>query len=292
MTHEKNQTNFKKFEERLYNLLGENNITTTRLSSSLKLDPSTISKCLKEKRIPSGKILILIADYFDVSIDYLVGRSDYITPEVEALSIHSELDLSENALAKLIANIKAFQETAAESVEDEYKKYTENFFSSSILYSLMYYGFVTCCKNDTLLIMDSALTLFKPLRPFLINVLDNKLSILAASSVEYYDNNPQNLLNDFCKKCDSFIPVADIDKLKSVSSPTATAAILRHSESALIKNLFNMYLGFFRNLTPEQITKFLKEHLYEIYEICINKSDPNSPDTLIIDFEKLESILK
>ena len=30
----------------------------------------------RSRRLPSFKVLIALADYFDVSLDYLVGRSD------------------------------------------------------------------------------------------------------------------------------------------------------------------------------------------------------------------------
>ena len=289
MTNEKNLTNFEFFEKHLYDLLNDANLTPTGLSSKLGLNSSTISKCLNEKRIPSGKILILIADYFDVSIDYLVGRSDYITPEVEALAIHSELDLNPKALAMLIASIKAFQEVASKTVGDDCKTYINSFFNSPLLYQLLCYGYVNRCEKDVLLIMDSATSLFKNVKPFIMNNIKNKLS---NSTYNGHIADPKKLIDDFCEKQCSFIPDTDIKKLMAAESPTTTASILRNSNSALAKNLFGMYLGFFRNLTPEDITKFTKEHLYEIYEACLKDSASGIPDALIIDFEKLESLLK
>lgn len=289
MTNEKNRTNFEFFEERLYDLLYDANLTPTGLSSKLGLNSSTISKCLNEKRIPSGKILIMIADYFDVSIDYLLGRSDYITPEVEALSIHAELNLDKEALTMLIANIKAFQEAASITVGEDYKTYTNKFFNSSLLYQLLCYGYITRCEKDVLLIMDSATSLFKNLKPFIMNNIKSKLLISTCNSNII---SPKELIDDFCEKNISFIPAKDIEKLKITQSPTAVADILRISNSCLAKNLFSMYLSFFKNLTPEQITKFVKEYMYELYEACLKESDSNNPDTVIIDFEKFESLLK
>ena len=289
MTNEKNRTNFEFFEERLYDLLYDANSTPTGLSSKLGLNSSTISKCLNGKRIPSGKILIMIANYFDVSIDYLLGRSDYITPEVEALSIHAELNLDKEALTMLIANIKAFQEVASITVGEDYKTYTNKFFNSSLLYQLLCYGYITRCEKDVLLIMDSATSLFKNLKPFIMNNIKSKLLISTCNS---HIISPKELMDDFCEKNISFIPAKDIEKLKITQSPTAAADILRISNSCLAKNLFSMYLSFIKNLTPEQITKFVKEYMYEIYEACLKDSDPSNPNALIIDFEKLESLLK
>ena len=46
----------------------------------LSMGQNTISQYETGAREPSFKDLIAIADYFDVSIDYLVGRTD--NPEV------------------------------------------------------------------------------------------------------------------------------------------------------------------------------------------------------------------
>ena len=75
------QMNFKKtydiklFSERYDKLLKENKITHYALSKTIKLNYSS-HYAWQHGSIPSLYSLILIAKYFDVSIDYLVGRSD------------------------------------------------------------------------------------------------------------------------------------------------------------------------------------------------------------------------
>ena len=63
-------------KNRIRALRTEKNITQLRLSMELEVAQETISAYEKGKHAPSLKSLIKLADLFDVSIDYLVGRSD------------------------------------------------------------------------------------------------------------------------------------------------------------------------------------------------------------------------
>jgi len=62
--------------KRLRELRLENAETQLDLSVELDFDAQEISRYERGVVSPSLKRLITIADYFDVSIDYLVGRSD------------------------------------------------------------------------------------------------------------------------------------------------------------------------------------------------------------------------
>ncbi|QEA43283.1 helix-turn-helix transcriptional regulator [Leuconostoc lactis] len=62
--------------KRLRELRLENAETQLDLSVELDFDAQEISRYERGVVSPSLKRLIMIADYFDVSIDYLVGRSD------------------------------------------------------------------------------------------------------------------------------------------------------------------------------------------------------------------------
>ena len=62
--------------KRLRELQLENAETQLDLSVELDFDAQEISRYERGVVSPSLKRLITIADYFDVSIDYLVGRSD------------------------------------------------------------------------------------------------------------------------------------------------------------------------------------------------------------------------
>lgn len=64
------------FSERLALLLGSKGITAYRLHKEIGVTSSILSDWLAGKRLPNGENLIKLADYFDVSIDYLLGRTD------------------------------------------------------------------------------------------------------------------------------------------------------------------------------------------------------------------------
>lgn len=78
---EAKQTSFKKsfniglFSERYDNLLKENNITHYRLYKEKGLNYSS-HYSWQRGSVPSMRSLCIIAEYFNVSIDYLIGRND------------------------------------------------------------------------------------------------------------------------------------------------------------------------------------------------------------------------
>ena len=63
------------FGERLKELREEKNMFATQLAKILEVESATISNWEKDIRTPKKDMLIKIADYFDCSLDYLVGRT-------------------------------------------------------------------------------------------------------------------------------------------------------------------------------------------------------------------------
>ncbi len=61
---------------RLKELRKQRNITQLKLAMDLGLNQNTISRYETGDHEADYKTLILIADYFDVSIDYLLERTD------------------------------------------------------------------------------------------------------------------------------------------------------------------------------------------------------------------------
>ncbi len=62
--------------ERLKELMKEENLTQVALAAKIGVKQNTISAWLLEKKEPSIRSLWLLADYFNVDIDYIVGRKD------------------------------------------------------------------------------------------------------------------------------------------------------------------------------------------------------------------------
>ncbi len=65
------------FGPRLKQLRNEKKITQSDLAKLLGVSPSTIGMYEQNRREPDTKTLKIFADYFEVSFDYLLGRSEY-----------------------------------------------------------------------------------------------------------------------------------------------------------------------------------------------------------------------
>lgn len=64
------------FLERLTYLINKKGITKNKFLNDLKLGKNSFINWEQRGNIPSGDVLIKIANYFDVSIDYLLGNTD------------------------------------------------------------------------------------------------------------------------------------------------------------------------------------------------------------------------
>lgn len=68
------------FGLRLHSLREDNDISTVELARALHIQPRTLNYYESNEREPDYKTLINIANYFDVSIDYLLCRTNSIIP--------------------------------------------------------------------------------------------------------------------------------------------------------------------------------------------------------------------
>ncbi|QSX05445.1 helix-turn-helix transcriptional regulator [Sedimentibacter sp. zth1] len=64
------------FSSKLIKLRTDNNVLAKDLANSVGVSKQAISQYEKLLSTPSVDVLISIADYFNVSLDYLTGRSD------------------------------------------------------------------------------------------------------------------------------------------------------------------------------------------------------------------------
>lgn len=62
--------------ERIKELMDEKSLNQVKLAEQLGIDQSTVSYWLSGKKLPNIASLWQLADYFDVDIDYLVGRKN------------------------------------------------------------------------------------------------------------------------------------------------------------------------------------------------------------------------
>lgn len=94
------------FTERFKKLMDNSNVTQTELAKIVDLTPQAISRWYKGQTEPDTETLKKIANYFDVSIDFLIGN------EKEATRIETELK-EIDALKKIL-------------IKNGYMKYNED----------------------------------------------------------------------------------------------------------------------------------------------------------------------
>ena len=68
------------FSSRLAQLRKEKGLSFSLLGHVLGVSDEAVRLMERAKRSPSFEVLCVLSDYFDVSIDYLVGRTD--KPEI------------------------------------------------------------------------------------------------------------------------------------------------------------------------------------------------------------------
>ena len=65
------------FWDRLDLLCKEDNLTYCQISELCHFDKNYISRWIKKRYIASLEMLEILADHFNVTLDYLLGRTDY-----------------------------------------------------------------------------------------------------------------------------------------------------------------------------------------------------------------------
>jgi transcriptional regulator with XRE-family HTH domain len=76
------------FKERLKQLRIEKELNQPELAKQLNVAKQTVSNWENGNRTPDSEMLIIIADFFDCSVDYLLGR----TEDRDTLIIKSKVD--------------------------------------------------------------------------------------------------------------------------------------------------------------------------------------------------------
>lgn len=88
------------FSERLSNLFRIKGVKHSELAGALHISRQAVYSYMK-KTIPPAEILVKIADFFEVSVDYLLGHEVGVPIEEKVLSACELTQLSENAVKSL-----------------------------------------------------------------------------------------------------------------------------------------------------------------------------------------------
>lgn len=110
------------FAERLNDLMFENSVKPETLSKTLEVDLSLIYKYLRKEFTPSTLNSIKISNFFNCSLDYLIGLSENITKfycnEIKSFSIQFQSILNEHHCTRY--RLKKETNLAKQSVDDWY----------------------------------------------------------------------------------------------------------------------------------------------------------------------------
>ena len=92
------------FKDRLKLLRENKKISSKELADALNVDVATISNYESGRRNPKNETLLQLADFFNVSIDYLLGRTDDEQVAIyrsEYKDLPLEIQVDKNYLSKL-----------------------------------------------------------------------------------------------------------------------------------------------------------------------------------------------
>lgn len=92
---------YAEFPSRLRYLIRVNHTTITALAAQLGLSRQAVSLYTDGSTLPNAEKLGLIADYFQVSTDWLLGRTEVRSPDAEKQAVCNYLTLSEGAVDAL-----------------------------------------------------------------------------------------------------------------------------------------------------------------------------------------------
>ncbi len=92
---------------RIRELREDRDLRQLDVSNATGIDQRTLSNYETEKTFPDSYAIIKLADFFDVSADYLLGRCNSKTPSVESLM--KEVQSIQSALSQLYEQLKKLQ---------------------------------------------------------------------------------------------------------------------------------------------------------------------------------------
>lgn len=113
------------FGNRLKELRIEKSLTQAQLAKFLNISPSSIGMYEKNRRIPDTETLKRFAKYFNVSVDYLIGKSnikesaeDILKDKNNTIALHNANGIDEELPDEAKKEIENF----IEYVKQKYKK--------------------------------------------------------------------------------------------------------------------------------------------------------------------------
>lgn len=96
--------------ELIAQLRNKNKISQSALANDLHIGQSTLAMYEKGKRNPNLEMISKIADYFNVTTDYLLGReveeSEPVTSKAQLIAAHIDDNVSDEEMGKITSYIE------------------------------------------------------------------------------------------------------------------------------------------------------------------------------------------
>ena len=128
------------FATRLRNLVEQKNISKQQLADEIGVSRQAVSQYCDGSTIPNADKLLRLAEYFNVSLDYLVGRTENVTTDKDTQFVCDYTGLNEKA-------VEALHNSALES-NSEWMPISKEFLNMLIQrYSFDLCGFAQRYKN-------------------------------------------------------------------------------------------------------------------------------------------------
>lgn len=108
--------------EKIINLLNENNISAAKMMRELGFSSGLFSQWKSGKQKPSAEKLVKIAEYFNVSADYLLGKEPTITEPSDNDIKFALFNGSEGITDEMFDEVKQFAEMVKLREEAKRKK--------------------------------------------------------------------------------------------------------------------------------------------------------------------------
>ena len=86
------------FADRLSDLIKEDGKSLRQIAKECEMSYSSLSKYQNDMQTPDAKAIERIADYFNVTTDYLLCQSDIRKPDITIQAINEQTGLSERAI--------------------------------------------------------------------------------------------------------------------------------------------------------------------------------------------------
>lgn len=108
---------------RFNELRKEKKLTQTELANQLGIDQTTVSKWELDKALPDTATLIKLAEYFDVSTDYLLSRSSFYYPD--KLTQNGASDGLTSEERDIINKYRTLPDKIKKTIRDQIEVYSE-----------------------------------------------------------------------------------------------------------------------------------------------------------------------